>query len=320
MNKFYKVEICNKIFLITNFLLVGVNFLLCIDAKTQNIEFIENKGQWDSKARFGASVNNGNFFLEQSGYKVVLNDADDISAINEYFSGHHVKSYPAREITSNKKLVLHSHAYEVKFKGASLTQEIIPEGALTTYNNYLLGNDPSKWIFHCNIYPAVTFKNVYPNIDVRYYTKNNQFTYDFIIHPGGDVNNIALLFDGNNGFEVNNENLIIKTSLGDVSELKPYTYQQNKPGTIPVQSKYVISGNTVQFKISNYDKNSTLIIDPTLISSTFSGSQVDNWGYCTTYDMQGNFYMGSIAFGTGFLLVMVLIKPYLEAVPMVGEV
>jgi len=52
-----------------------------------------------------------------------------------------VKSHPVREI--NKKLVLHAHSYEVKFKGASLAQEIIPEGALATYNNYLLGNDPS---------------------------------------------------------------------------------------------------------------------------------------------------------------------------------
>jgi len=282
MNKLFKFQIRDKIFLIKNFLLAVINLLLYINAKTQNIEFIENKGQWDSKAEFGVSINNNNFFLKQSGYKVVLNKAEDISAITEYFSGHDVKSHSVREITQNKKLVLHSHAYEVKFKGASLAQAIIQEGALATYNNYLLGNDPSKWVFHCNIYTAVTFKNVYPNIDVRYYTKNNQFTYDFIVHPGGDVNNIALLFYGNNDLKVNNEALIIRTSLGDVSELKPYTYQQNKSDAIPVQSKYVISGNTVQFKIGPYDKNSTLIIDPTLVFSTFSGSQVDNWGYCTT--------------------------------------
>lgn len=178
MNKLYKFEVCNKIFLITSFLLIGVNLLLCIDAKTQNFEFIENKGQWDSKAEFGMFINNGNFFLEHSGYKVVLNNAEDISALNKHFSGHFAKSFQAGEIISNKNVALHSHAYEVKFKGASLAQEIIPEGALTTYNNYLLGSDPSKWVFHCNIYTAVTFKNVYPNIDVRYFTKNNQFTLE----------------------------------------------------------------------------------------------------------------------------------------------
>lgn len=281
-------------------LLVVLNLLLCINGKSQNIEFVENKGQWNSKATFGVNINNGNFFLEQSGYKVVLNNAGDIAAIAGYFSGHHIKSDQLKENSPGEKLMLHSHAYEVKFKGASLEHEIIPEDASETYNNYCIGNDPSKWAFHCNIYNAATFKNIYPNIDVRYYSRNNQFTYDFIVHPGGDVNNIALLFDGVDGLGVNNEDLIIKTSLGNVSELRPYTYQENKSGAVPVQSKYIVSGNMVQFKIDNYDKNSTLIIDPTLVFSTFSGSEVDNWGYCTTYDAQGNFYMGSIAFGTGF--------------------
>jgi hypothetical protein len=55
----------------TNFLLVGVNLLLCIEAKTQNIEFFENKGQWDSKARFGAAVNNPQEFKKNNYYSQV---------------------------------------------------------------------------------------------------------------------------------------------------------------------------------------------------------------------------------------------------------
>jgi len=67
-----------------------------------------------------------------------------------------------------------------------------------------------------------------------------------------------------------------------------------------VPAKFVISGNTVRFKIDNYAKNSTLIIDPTWLFSTYTGSQADNWGYTATYDGAGNFYAGGIAFSDGF--------------------
>ncbi|HXL58358.1 MAG TPA: hypothetical protein VN958_18980, partial [Chitinophagaceae bacterium] len=61
-----------------NFILIILSLLLFISkSKTQNIEFVENKGQWNSKARFSGNLNNGYFFLEQSGYKVVLNNASD---------------------------------------------------------------------------------------------------------------------------------------------------------------------------------------------------------------------------------------------------
>ena len=52
--------------------------------------------------------------------------------------------------------------------------------------------------------------------------------------------------------------------------------------------------NTVRFHVSNYSPSATLIIDPTLIFSTFTGSRSDNWGYTATYDESGNFYSGSI--------------------------
>jgi gliding motility-associated-like protein len=61
-----------------------------------------------------------------------------------------------------------------------------------------------------------------------------------------------------------------------------------------------VTGNVVRFKLGSYIKNTTLIIDPSLIFSTFSGSKSDNWGYTATYDGEGNFYAGGIAFHDGF--------------------
>lgn len=270
--------------------------------KAQYLEFVENKGQWDTAVKFKGDMGAGAFFLQKDGYKVLLNNPQDLQAIADYFGGHHLSNSKtaAKSSANTGKLILHSHAYEMKFAGASPNVQIIPEKPENTYNNYFIGKDKSKWTGHCNVYQAITYKNIYPNIDARYYTNNGKATYDLIVHPGGDVAKIALQFNGVDGLNVKNRNLIIKNSIGDVTELSPETYQLDEKGKTNVETKYVIIGNTVRFKVSNYSKNATLVIDPTLIFSTFTGSAADNWGYTATYDGQGDFYAGGIAFSDGY--------------------
>ena len=279
------------------------------------MEYVENKGQWDSRVKFRSDMGASVFFLQQQGYKVLLYNKDDLEKIAVAYSGHSHSSQgrvssvhidnsntsPANNTpASSQKIILHSFAYEVNFAGASFNAKIIPDKALHTYNNYYIGNDSSKWASHCNLYGAVTYENIYPGIDVRYYSGNGKIKYDLIIHPGADVNNIVLEFNGVDGLAVKKGNLIVKTSLGEVSELKPYAYQYDANGRKDVDAAYTIYGNTVRFKLGNFSKNATLIIDPTLIFSSFSGSRADNWGYTATYDHSGNFYAAGIVFGAGY--------------------
>src|SRR5205085_8519833 len=102
------------------------------------------------------------------------------------------------------------------------------------------------------------------------------------------------------GLEVKNEQLLIKTSVGDVRKLAPYAFQVIDGQKRAVACQFKVIANTVQFVVGNYSKNATLVIDPTLIFSTFTGSTADNWGYTATYGPDGSFYAGGIVFATGF--------------------
>ncbi|MBL0357139.1 MAG: PKD domain-containing protein [Chitinophagaceae bacterium] len=154
----------------------------------------------------------------------------------------------------------------------------------------------------CKIYQGVTYRDMYPNIDVRYYTDQGTLKYDIIVHPGGNINDIALRYDGADKLSVKNKELIIGTSVGDVKELYPYTYQVAKEGRQTLECRYVIDEktNTVKFKVKDYDPNATLVIDPTLIFCSFTGSTRDNWGYTATPGPDGSLFAGGIAFGSGF--------------------
>ena len=71
----------------------------------------------------------------------------------------------------------------------------------------------------------MTYKNIYPNIDVRYYSDGGRLKYDIVAYPGADISRILLKYDGAEKLSVKNGQLIIKTSVGETKELSPYTFQ-----------------------------------------------------------------------------------------------
>ncbi len=299
--------------------IILVSFFVFYRAGAQTMQFTENKGQWDAQVKYKGELTNGAFFLHKNGYTVALHDPDDMRRVNAYFGGHsHAGMRPGppknaadatafnRKLPENNpgtqtnELILHSHAYRVSFENASDNPQILPDKPLPTYHNYFIGKDSTKWASGCQIFQAVVYKNIYPNIDIRYYTENEHLKYDIIINPGGDINNVVMQFNGADKLSIKNGELHIQTSVGEVTELKPYSYQAGLNGRKEVKARYVISNNTVRFGVEAYDKSQTLVIDPSWIASVLTGSSADNWGYTATYDSQGNMYSGGIVFDTGF--------------------
>ncbi|MBK7376508.1 MAG: PKD domain-containing protein [Chitinophagaceae bacterium] len=270
--------------------------VLSIKTAKAQIEFIQNKGQWDSRVVYRGDFSTGSFFLENQGFTVLLHNTDDLKNVSDQMHGHNPNL-----ATTGQPITLRSHAYKVQFLGtSSFSARIVPDKIQPYQNNYFIGNDQAKWASGCQLSQAVTYKNVYPNIDVRYYSDAAKLKYDIIVHPGGNINAIAMQYTGVDKIQVKNKELMINTSVGEVKELYPYSYQVSDGQKQTVDCKYVIRDNIVRFKVSDYDPKTTVIIDPTLIFSTFTGSTQDNWGYTATPAPDGSFYAGGIAFGVGF--------------------
>jgi len=270
-----------------------------------NLEFAENKGQWDNRVKFKGVMNNGAFFLMPKGFRVLQSNPDDIKNMADFFHGasHSVSANVEAKSNAGSKdkdrVTVHSHAYDVEFLNAE-TPVIAGDKALSTYNNYIIGNDSSKWKGNCRIFQAITYQHIYPGIDIRYYTNEGRLKYDIIVHAGADISRLALKYTGVDELQAKNEELVIKTSAGETRELAPYAYQVVDGLKKEVGCRYKVSGKIVQFDIKSYSKSSELIIDPTLIFSTFTGSTADNWGYTATYGPDGSFYAGGIVFDPGF--------------------
>ncbi|MEP6728479.1 MAG: hypothetical protein ABJC98_21825, partial [Bacteroidota bacterium] len=199
------------------FLLLFCIITFRLAAQQYNFEFVENKGQWNSEVKFMGDVNGGSFFLQKKGFTVLLNSQADLKKLHQLSHGGNAavnnggnggggvyannrndkpsaSGNPGQP--GNEPFFLHAHAYKVNFEGASDDVQIIPEKVQESYNNYFIGNDPSNWVSGCKIYKGITYRNMYPGIDVRYYSENGTLKYDIVVNPGANTANIVMKYAG----------------------------------------------------------------------------------------------------------------------------
>ncbi len=314
-----KISRLTKRYAILLFISLFLNFArLLAQTESGNLEFTENKGQWDSRALLGADIGNGTLFFTSTGLRVVLHDPREYDA---YTRGHVPGMVTTKTTTSavnpataappaaapgmraqgGRPALLRAHAYAVRFLNMNPAATMVPDKPLDSYSNYLIGNDSTKWARNCRIYQGVTYKDAYPGIDIRYYTSDEKLKYDIIVHPGADPSAVVMQYDGVEGLTARNNRLSVKTSVGEVKEMEPYSYQTGETSREEVGVRYRVgTDKSVRFDVKSYDKRKVLIIDPTLVFSTFSGSKASNWGFTATPGPDGTFFAGGIVFGEGF--------------------
>jgi gliding motility-associated-like protein len=259
------------------------------------LELVENKGQWDKAILYRGDWNHGSVFLERTGFSVNLHQPEQHKKLSEAMHG----GISSKEAEST--LTMQSVFYRVELVGGNPNPEWISEKPLSSYNNYFLGKDPSKWAGNCRIFQAVTYRNVYPNIDLRYYSQGNEMKYDFLVHPGGDPEQILLRYSDPVQLALKHRKLLVQTPVGLVEERIPSSYQSNDDGQREeIGCKYKLNGRWVSFQVKKFDPKKLLVIDPSILFSSFTGSSADNWGFTATPGPDGSLYAGGIVFGAGY--------------------
>ncbi|UKN00900.1 T9SS type B sorting domain-containing protein [Paracrocinitomix mangrovi] len=244
-----------------------------------------NRGQWDNHVSYKINLPSGFMYLEKNGFTYDLNNSGEI-----YDHSH--ENHPAEPFKG--------HVVKTTFIGAN-PQPIFEESKQATfYENYFLGNDSTKW--KSNIYPCgkVDYISLYNGINLSLYEKNSTLKYDFTIQPNVDPSVIQVAYQGQDNLSINEDGeLVIATSMGTITESKPFAFQIVNGLRQKVSCEYQLHGNQMQFIFpEGYDTSEVLVIDPQLAFSTFTGSQADNWGMTACPDANKNLVAGGIVFGS----------------------
>ena len=256
------------------------------------VEFVRNDRQWDERVLFKASLHGGALFAERDGFTIVLLHPQQLK---EFYAAKFDPSH------ARSNGIIDAAAYKVTFAGANLSVQIDGNDKLQGYDNYYLGNDPSRWSACVPKYREVRYRNLYEGIDLTLTQAAEHLKYEFTVAPGVSPAQIRMDYDGIENLIVSKGNLIVSTSVMQVLELQPYAYQEDKDGLRQmVPCRYKVSRRCLTFEVGSYDTTRPLVIDPVLIFSSYSGSTADNWGYTATYDKEGNLYSGGNVFNVGY--------------------
>jgi gliding motility-associated-like protein len=262
-----------------------------------NLEFIENKNQWDKDVLYKSDIGGGALFLEKDGFTFAFKDKQALQKLLEFKTRPHSECQKLEPSDFNIKC----HAYKLNFIGAKNDVAVTATEPVDGYYNYYTGSDKTKWASKVKSYKMIAYKGLYEKTDLNIYESDSHIKYDIVLNPGADPADIQFQYEGADKVILRNGNLTVKTSVNEVTELSPEAYQVSGTDKVKVTCKFKLTDNILTFIFPDgYDSTKQLVIDPILIFSTYSGSTIDNWGFTATFDSYGDAYSGGIAFGTGY--------------------
>jgi gliding motility-associated-like protein len=248
--------------------------------------FVKNEGQWEGAFLFQHLIPGGVVYLEKTGITWLFYDADSL---------HQIQHFPDR------KSRLPVHIVKSEFLGSHTNPMVEASEPSAAQFHFFLGNDSRRWKSHLRAYQKVTYKDVYPHIDLEIISQASGIKYNFIVHPGGNSDNIQMQYRGMDKIKVDYGGLEIHTALGVMVEYPPYVFQEVNGNQEPVAADFILKDSILSFAIrGQVKKKHKMVIDPILVFSTYSGSRADNFGFTATYDQKGNGYAGGTVYSFDF--------------------
>ncbi len=173
------------------------------------LAFTKNIGQWDDRVLFRAGAGGATMWFTKEGvtYQFTrripsppspLPEGEGWSKTGEREMGHSSESwnpgvgqnrfgFDASDPRTDTSDSIDQLILTAKFVGANPNPGVFVEGQLEYKCNYFLGNDPAKWHTDVPNYEAITLKDIYPGIDLKYSGDvNGQAAYEFMATAEAD--------------------------------------------------------------------------------------------------------------------------------------
>ncbi|PLW91770.1 MAG: hypothetical protein C0592_14280 [Marinilabiliales bacterium] len=164
---------------------------------------------------------------------------------------------------------------DLDFLNISSNVQIAGENQLSAYNNYYLPHC-LEGVLNVADYAQIRYKEIYPGIDLIFYSKDGYLKYDFILQPGADPNDIFLQYSGADHLQImENGDLQIRTLFHELTDAAPVSFLEDGS---EIETEYILNDNKLTFLVKDYD-GSGMTIDPTLSWSTYYNNNYssDTW-------------------------------------------
>ncbi|HEV7231039.1 MAG TPA: SprB repeat-containing protein, partial [Bacteroidia bacterium] len=149
--------------------------------------------------------------------------------------------------------------------GANTRPEIVAEGEVSNYFNYMFTDRGGEIIGHARGFKKITYKNIYPQIDVEYTVHPEAgIKYAFILHPGADASAIRMQYPDAVVHADESGNIVFRTPLGNITDHAPESYTGTASDPARISSSFSFPDkHTAGFELGSGNiVKETTVIDP----------------------------------------------------------
>ena len=190
-------------------------------------------------------------------------------------------------------LRLHGAELHVSFQGSDPRTIVTAERPLIAKANFLIGDDPARWRANVDLYRTVSYRGLYPGIDMKYGGAGRRLKSEFIVAPGADPGRVRVRYAGFDEIFIDRDgSLVFRLQNGQLREDSPEVYQVRGGRHVAVECQYKLHDDgTVGFALGEYDTSLELVIDPVLSYSTYLGGSGFDSVTGLAVDSSGNAYV-----------------------------
>jgi hypothetical protein len=235
----------------------------------QPLAFVVNEGQTDASVRY---------YAQGLGFTIFLTRADAILALQ-----------PPRAKGKRR-----GAAIGLRFLGANRDVALRAARPQAGRLNYFVGKDRRKWRTGLRTYERVTYRNLWPGVDLTFHGQGGKLKYEFLVHQGTSVSDIKLAYRGARRVSLDSSGgLLVRTAAGNLSDARPTSYQVVGGKRVSVGSSFAVSRRgAVGFTVDpSYDRRYPLVVDPGLVYSTYLGGSSYDAGSDVAVDAAGDVYV-----------------------------
>ena len=246
------------------------NFLLI--ASCYQFGFLENRGQIvDQFAKPNSEV----LYMSQQNELSVQLKSNSFSYELTKQIQESITSKKTIIKTTSDSVIIKRNRIDIEFVGANPHPLIVPEEEIGTYYNYYTVGTTESGVTNIRSFKKITYKNMYSGIDFVFFVNSgNKIKYDIVLHPGANINDIKIKYKGIEEIvNTNNNELILVTSLGNIIEKIPISFEIENSKKVNVVFKEIENKNVWGFECESRNINNTLIIDPWV--TYFGGNNVE---------------------------------------------
>ena len=165
-------------------------------------------------------------------------------------------------------------SFTLRFEGSNPV-EPVGVGPLGHSSNYLIGNDPGRWVTGARSFQEVLYRGVYDGVDLTFRFKDGALKYEYACERAGDASRIVHRYVGTGGIALDpgSGDLLVSTEAGILRDTRPVLLDGSLGGLDRVQGAFtLLDGDACGFALPDgFPTESPVVIDPGLIWGTYYG-------------------------------------------------